>query len=253
MDTDDFFQEIEHTPVPWRQRQLFVPIFYPSIMFMTAAFLVPIAKMRTLLPSKRLKPYRITPWHSIFSIALYRYHESDLGPYNEVLLGVPVTIDEETPLFTGSLRKLPAEPMTLIQHLPVTTEIAREVGAEFAGYPKFLADIEFAEEGDWITCELRANNQRILTLKGRKLDLAQCPRFRVYPLTYRRGYILRSELIISERKMGTSKRREDVELVLGEHTIAEELKAMNLGKLASYSYCPQAQGILTPVIESFAG
>jgi hypothetical protein len=187
------------------------------------------------------------------TIAAYQYRETDIGPYNEVLVGVPVTIDKDTPLFTGSLRKLPEEPMIYIQHLPVTTEIAREVGAEFSGYPKFAANIEFVEEGDSITCGLMADNQKVLTLRGRKLNLEQCPRSRAYPLTYRRGYILRSELIISEREMGTSKRRVDVELELGKHKIAEELKEMNLGKLASYSYCPQAQGILTPVIESFSG
>jgi hypothetical protein len=53
--------------------------------------------------------------------------------------------------------------------------------------------------------------------------------------------------------MGTSKSGEDVKLELGEHPIADELRALNLGRVLSYSYCPLAQGILTPVFESFAG
>ena len=104
-----------------------------------------------------------------------------------------------------------------------------------------------------MTCELVADGQKVLKLSGRKLDLEKVPRFRVNPLNYRRGYILRSEFVISEREMGTSKRGEDVKLELGEHQIAEELRALNLGKVLSYSYCPQAQGILTPVFESYAG
>ena len=46
-------------------------------------------------------------------------------------------------MFTGILRKPPTEPEVYIHHLPVTTEIARDAGVEFAGYPKFLAYIGF--------------------------------------------------------------------------------------------------------------
>jgi len=250
---NDFFQEIAHEPVPWREYELHVPVFYPNIRLMTVSILAPLESIRNLLPSPRLKPYRITPWHSTLSITAYQYRESDLGPYNELSIGIPVTLDEVTPLFTGVFRKLPKVPMQYTHHLPVTTEIARVVGAEFAGYPKFVADIEFSDEGNWLTCELKAEGQKVLDLSGRKLALEQVPRVRVSPLNYRRGYILRSEFVISEREMGTSRRGEDVKLELGEHRIAEELRALNLGRVLSYSYCPQAQGILTPVFESYAG
>lgn len=253
MSAGDFYQEIEHTPVTWRTHELHVPLFYPDIMLMTVSILAPLKRIRAVLPSTRLKPYRITPWHSTLSITAYRYRKSDIGPYNEVSVDIPVTLDDENPLFTGSLRRIPKVPMTYIHSLPVTTEIAREVGAEFAGYPKFVADIEFSDEGNWLTCELKAEGQRVLNLTGRKLALEKVPRLRINPLTYRRGYILRSEIVISEREMGTSKRGEDVILELGEHQIADELRTLKLGKVLSYSYCPQAQGILTPVFESFAG
>jgi hypothetical protein len=50
------------------------------------------------------------------------------------------------------------------------TEIARAVGAEFAGYPKFIAEIEFAEDGNWLSCELIADGKSALTFSGRKLE-----------------------------------------------------------------------------------
>jgi hypothetical protein len=253
MSTNDFYREIEHTPVPWRQYELHVPVFYPKIMLMTVSILTPLERIRSLLPSARFKPYRITPWHSTLSITAFQYRESDIGSYNEVSIAVPVTLDEETPLFTGVFRKLPKVLMSYTHHLPVTTEIAREVGVEFSGYPKFIADIKFSEEDSLLSCELKAEDQMVLKLNGRKLALEKVPRLRLNPLNYRRGYILRSEFVISEREMGTSKSRKDVKLELGEHQIAEELRALNLGKVLSYSYCPQAQGILTPVFESYAG
>jgi hypothetical protein len=251
MSTDDFFQEIEHIAVPWRQYELHVPVFYQDLMFMSVSFLASIHRIKLLLPSERMKPYRITPWHGVVSVTAYEYRECDIGPYNEVFIGIPVTIDEETPLFTGSLRRMPRAPMAYTHHLPVTTEIARVVGAEFAGYPKFIADIEFTDEDNWLTCELKSDNQNVLTLSGRKLDTKRCPRYRINPLTFRRGYILRSEFVISERDMGNSKSGEDVGIALGEHRIAEELKGLKLGRVLEFGYCPQAQGILTPVFESY--
>jgi hypothetical protein len=249
---NDFFQEVEHTAVAWRQHQLHVPLFYRDLLFMSVSILAPTGRIQALLPSRRLRPYRITPWQSTVSITAYQYRDCDLGPYNEVSIGIPVTIDADTPLFTGSLRKLPENPLMYSHHLPVTTEIAREVGAEFAGYPKFVADIDFAEEGAWLRCELETEGQKVLALSGRKLALKRFPRFRLSPITYRNGYILRSQFVVSEREMGTSG-GQDVELELGEHPIAKELVELELGRVLGYRYCPHAQGILTPVFESLAG
>lgn len=253
MSTNDFFREIEHAEVPWRDYKLHVPVFYPDIMFMTASILAPLEGIRAILPSTRLKPYRITPWHGAVSLTAYCYRESDIGPYNEFLIGVPVTIDRETPIFTGILRRTPAMSMSYIHCLPVTTEIARVVGAEFAGYPKFVADIEFSESGAWLTCELGVDGRHILTMRGRKLPTVEVPRYRANPLTFRNGTILRSQLMLSEREMGMSRSGDDVTLELGDHEISEELRGLNLGRVLMCGYCPHAQGILTPVIESFAG
>lgn len=92
----------------------------------------------------------------------------------------------------------------------------------------------------------------VLTLRGRKLDLSRAPRQRTYPLTHRRGYILRSKFIGSEQEMGASRSGEDIKLELGDHPIAQELRDLAVGRVMAYYYCPQLQGILTPVIESYA-
>jgi len=252
MSTNDFFREIEHPEVPWREYLLHVPVFYPDIRMMTASFLAPLDRIRALLPSTRLKPYRVTPWHGIASVTCYCYRETDLGPYNEVGVGFPVTIDRETPVFTGILRKTPAVAMTYTHRLPVTTEIARVVGAEFAGYPKFVADIAFSEDDAWLTCDLGVDGQHILTMRGRKLPTTEVPRYRLNALTFRNDTILRSQLTLSEREMGLSRSGDDVVLEVGDHEISEEIRELNLGRVLMYGHCPQAQGILTPVIESFA-
>ena len=82
------------------------------------------------------------------------FRDNDLGPYNKVAISIPFTLNRATPLFTGILRKSPDVPNLYIRHLPVTTEIARDAGVEFAGYPKFLASIKFEKQNGWITCRL---------------------------------------------------------------------------------------------------
>jgi hypothetical protein len=186
------------------------------------------------------------------SIAAMEFRDSDIGPYNEVGISIPFTLDKATPLFTGILRKSPAVPQLYIHHLPVTTEIARAAGADFAGYPKFIANIEFEKKDGWITCRLAEDDQHILTLAGRQLETQNAPRARVHYFTIRNGRLLRSEGISSEKQQGSSKNAADVRLELGDHPIAQELKGLDLGRMLAYQYAPSHQSVLSPVLESFA-
>ena len=249
---DDFFSEVEHTPVAWRGHHLHMPVFYPDVMFMSATMLAPAERVRAVLPSARLHPYQPMPGRALVSITAYRYRESDIGPYNEVGVGVPVTIDRKTPMFTGSLRKTPEVLQSYSYHLPVTTEIAREVGVEFAAYPKFVAEIEFEEAGDSVTCTLSEKGEHILTLSGRKLPTGPARRFRVEAITERRGYLLRSDLVMNLPEASSSSGRGDVTLELGDHPMARDIRNLDPGKVVRYSFCPRAQFILTPPVESYA-
>ncbi len=248
----DFFEQIEHREVLWDERKIFVPVFYYDSMTMGALFIVPLTKLKERMPSSRMHPLRITPWHGAISITAMEYRETDIGPYNEVSISIPFTLDRPTPIFTGILRKAPAEPSIFILHLPVSTQIARDAGVELAGYPKIVASIEFEKETDWVTCHLAENNQHILSFTGRRLEDHQVPRTRMHAFTSRGGRLLRSEVILSERQQAGSRQSAHVQLKLGDHPIAQELKALNPGRMLSYQYTPQCQSILTPVIESFA-
>ncbi len=64
--------------------------------------------------------------------------------------------------------------------------------------------------------------------------------------------MLRSELIVSERKQFSGRSRSDVSLELGNHPIAQELRALQLGRILACQYTPQHQLILTPVVEFFS-
>jgi hypothetical protein len=196
-------------------------------------------------------PLRVTPWHAIVTITAFEYRDCDIGPYNEVSIGVPIVLDEPSPAFVGILRKPPAEPKLYVHHLPVTTEIARAAGVEFAGYPKFVAEITWEREDSWVTCHLRDAGKHVLTLACREAPLNPAPRTRLHPITVREGHLLRCELILSERRQALGRDAASIRLELGDHPIAGELRDLSLGRLLAYQYTPQTQAILTPVIESF--
>lgn len=253
MRNSDFFQQIAHVNVPWGDRTINVPLFYYDITAIGVAFLTPLDKIRELLPSSRMFPLRVTPWHGMTTITAYAYHDCDLGPYNEVAIGFPVTINKAAPVFTGLLRKLPRILQVYVHHLPVTTEIARDAGVEFANYPKFLADIAFESKDGSLVCHLVEAQSHILTLAVRELPIQHAGRSYLHSITFREGRILRLELILDERRQGISRKSAHAHFELGDHPIAQELRELNLGRMLFCQYTPQYQVILSPVLESFAG
>ena len=247
-----FFEQIEHVKVPWGDRSILFPVFYYDVTTLTAQFIAPLKTIHELLPSPRLHPLLITPWHCVVSISAFEYRDSDIGAYHEVSISIPVVLDKPSPLFIGTLNQVPEVLKVYVHHLPVTTEIACSAGVELAGYPKFVADIAFEREANWVRCEVWEGGKHILTLTGREGKLKSAPRSRMQPITTREGYLLRSEFVVSERNQFSSAGGKDVHFKLGDHKIAQEMKKWNLGKNLGYQYTPQHQAILTPVIESFA-
>jgi hypothetical protein len=246
-----FFEEIEQTEVPFGERSIRVPVFYYDTMRLDALFLASRERLEALMPSPRMHPLRVTPWQGIVAISAMEFRDSDIGPYNEVSISVPFTMDDPSPLFTGILRKGAKEPNLYIHQLPVTTEIARAAGVDFAGYPKFIGKIGFEKQGEWVSCHLSEDTQPILAFAGRRLETQKAPRSRVNLFTVRNGRILRSIKVTSERLHARSKDRSNVKLELGDHPIAEELRGLGMGRLMVYQYTPQSQTILSPALESF--
>jgi hypothetical protein len=220
-------------------------------MRLDAVFLAPQDRLKALLPSARMHPIRVMPGRGIVTVSAMEFRDSDVGSYNEVAISIPFTLDRPTPLFTGVIRKGPEVSNLYIRHLPVTTEIARDAGIEFAGYPKFLANIEFERQNGWITCRLAEGDRHILTMAGRELEAQEAPRSRVWFYTARGGRLLRSEGVSSKRLQARSKDAAHLRLDLGDHPIAQELRDLGLGRMLAYQYAPSYQSILSPALESF--
>jgi hypothetical protein len=251
MNESNFFRQITQIPAPWQNETIPLPTFYRDTMAIHAEFLASSDRVRSFLPSSRMHPLRVAPRRCAVALAAFSFRETDLGPYNEVLVGIPFTLDERSPQFTGILRSLPEVPMIYVHRLPVTTEIALGPGIHFLAAPKFMADITFDETDEWVRCRLAENGSEILTLEVRKGELEPAERWHANMITAREGYLLRWGWVESEQRKRVSHDSSDARLELGSHRLAEELGEMQLGRMLSCEYRPRFQAVLGPVVESF--
>ena len=210
-----FFEQIEHVKVPWGKRSILLPVFYYDVTTLAAQFIAPLKTIQELLPSPRLHPLRITPWHCVVSISAFEYRDSDIGAYHEVSISIPVVLDKPSPLFIGTLHQVPEVLKVYVHHVPATTEIACSAGIELAGYPKFIADIKFERDANLVRCEVWEGGKHIITLTGREGKLNKTSRSRMQLITTREGYLLRSEFVVSERNQFSSAGGKDVHFELG--------------------------------------
>ena len=251
MKNSEFFEGIPQTAVKAGPYNAFYPVFYRDTAHMAVFTLAPLEKIKSILPSKRMNPFRLTPWHGMVTISASQHKDSDIGPYNMVEIGVPFVLDNATPLFTGILHKVPEVPMIYLPYLIVNTEIARVTGIDLANYPGFIAEINFEEDDKWMNCVVNADGVNILKQSGRKINLKKFPRQHFCPVTVKDNRLLRSEYNFSESNTGVSKRSSDTHLEFGDHPMGLKLKELNLGKVLQYQYCPSGQAILSMVNESY--
>ncbi len=247
----DFFKGISQVNLTIGKYDVKVPLFYYDLSAIMVTFVTPIERIRKLLPSAAMYPLRLTPWHGLTIITAFEYRDTDIGPYNELSVSFPVTLHKPAPILTGVLKAMNEGLMTYTWKLPVTTEVARYLGVEHAGYPKFLAEITFDRHAGWVTCTLAEAGSHILTLRMREITLNKADRMRYEVLNIHDGCILRGMASVSLPHVGQSRRPSDISLELGSHSMGQELHSLGLGRMIDCRYCNDAQLILHSVLESY--
>jgi Acetoacetate decarboxylase (ADC) len=228
-----------------------LPVRYLDWTVIMAHFPVPAGAVRRLLPTPKLKPAPLVPGTAMLSIVAMEYRQIiDMAPYNELGIMVPVLYEPgvNVPglplLFPDRFRRFGL----YVHHLPVTTQAAYDFGVEIWGYPKFVAEIRFEEAGDVRRCQLRAEGQDILTLEVKKIATKATP-MNFHSYTVKDGRLLRT-LIQTQGQVGVTRFRGGASCTLGEHPVAEELRALGMGRTAVQClYGTGVQSMLHPASE----
>lgn len=177
---------------------------------------------------ERLRPVRVGRRAGLVSLVGIDYSRiGDFDPYGEFAVIVPVSRHSVggVPLSTGTIGGW-------VHWLPVTTDRARRLGVDGWGYPKTVADVEFA--GTDVggarrrRCRVAIEGEHVLTLTvrtGRTLSLDA----RATSYTRRAGELTAVPVALSG-PVGARPLDSDVHLTLGSHDRAEGLRELGVGQ-----------------------
>lgn len=229
-------------------KRINLPVQYLDWSAIMAHFPAPAAKLRTLLPSDRLKPALLAPGTGILTLVAMEYRRiSDVAAYNE--LGIMIPVMYEPPVNIPGLPLLFPDRFKrfglYVHHLPVTTQEAYDFGVELWGYPKFLSEITFEDDERARRCRLQVDGQEVLSFQVADLP-TRLRDMDFFTYTVLDGQLLHTR-VQTQGQYGISRFRGGASFTLGDHPIADELRSLDIGARPVEVYSiPSVQSLLHP-------
>lgn len=243
----EIFKGIMQWEFDWQGMKAKVPVFYYDNTSMTAIFTASTAAVKKLLPHNAMRPIEMFPGRCLAAFTAFEYRNSDIDPYNEFSISF-LTAFNKTPIPALTIgRQLLRRTFTaFVWQLPVTTEIARIGGVDLYGYPKFIGDIVFKREKDWLECRLSEKGEHILTLRGKALPTSKGKRVRYITYSVKDGIPLTANVYVDPLEFAQSFSGASASLELGTgHPISKSLGEIGLSKKPTmYQYSPANEAIL---------
>jgi len=243
----ELFEGVRQWPIELAGVQGKLPAFYYENATFNLMYTASSKAVRALLPDDELRLIELQPGRCVVVFTAFEYKNCDVGPYNEVAISFPVTRGRRPLPGLSVLRQALTQRYSVyVWQLPVTTEAARLGGIEYFGYPKFLADIAFRDEGDARTCTLEVEGCRILALEGKRLPVKQGPLVRIHTYSYKDSVPLRTAILTNNLLFAQRLRTDAARVVLGDaHPIADALRGLALSpRPLVYQYAPLNEAIL---------
>jgi hypothetical protein len=249
MDGSPFFDGVAQHELEIAAARGRLPVFYYDTSMMLALFPARYGALRELMPDPRFVPARLAPGVGAVAIGCLEHRDTDIGPYNEVGISIPIS----HPSF---LLNLPGRALwagarqgqihSFVLHLPVTTEIARAGGVDLYNFPKFVAAIEFTESGGARCCRLAEDEDEILRFRGERIATPKRAETQFFFHLWMDGQPQRAEFKVNEVELGRSFRRGAAVLELAEHhPIARQLDRLLLFRRSlQYDNIPRLEAIL---------
>lgn len=150
-----------------------------------------------------LKPALYWCGQPLVAIGCIRYHASDLGAYDEVIVAVPAVPAADTAFAVSNWLNLLAPPHRkrvgqYILDIPVTSEFSRVAGNELWGYPKIVAPIthEFQQRSIHSTVFDPASGNRVVRVAGSFGKGLPAVPLSLLTYSFRKGKLLRTEVVV---------------------------------------------------------
>lgn len=213
-----------------------LPLHYENWTWMMATFSIPLEQARQLLPDS-LIPITISEGEALISFGAYHYPiVSDLAPYDEFLISIPVQYNKVSepnsarkynPLFP---QEVYAKGGSYIHYLPVTTEESYKAGSEIWGFPKVVRKMVFEENNKMVRCKLYDGNDLEMTIEIEKIKVSKNSKdFTYCAYTKRKDKLLRT-CVDANGNYGFKFSGINATVTLGTGDISKTLKSLNISK-----------------------
>ena len=244
-----FFRDSSKKTLDMAGQSIEFPILYYDLRCITSIFTARTDHLKKLLPHPNYRPIEMWPGTGMLGISAFEYRDTSIGPYNEIAVAIPIKFPPgfTMPGLTAlSMMRKNVFPV-YIRHLPVTTEVALQVGIHFWNYPKFLADIAFQDKGDIVEVTLKEDEELIFKIFANKPTLKKAERVQFHTYSQKNGVVMHALVEGMAPSLGKVVMGNIARLELGEHRISKELTELGLSKVARNGQ--YAEGMMTKLNE----
>ncbi len=222
-----------HGPWVFEGREVGLPVVVRDAVSGAATYLVSAAAARRLLPGPELEVVELLPGRALLTIGCIDYRDNDLGDYNEVSLVLFVRRRGEPaglPWLGAAVDLFRSRLATWIWLLPVDQAFTCAAGRGIWGFPKSVEDIRFEDRGGRRTCRLAMDGRHVLTLSMGRGGAGRLPDQAMVTYTWIEGALHATRFVSGAEGVGI--RLGGAELVLGDHPVADQLRALGLPRRA---------------------
>lgn len=243
-----FFKNVYQVDGQFAGEPARIPVFYYDGTVITGIFLAKMSALKRMMPKDSYHPSPVMPGVGAIAITCFEYRDTDIRPYNEISISIPMTYKKKTWMPSAALLGglMSNQFSVYVRHLPVTTQIALDGGVIVYNYPKTLKTIDFADTGNEEVVTLAQDGDLILRLTAKKIPTPQQKSYRYVTYPVKDDCAQEANVLVNAIKFGQSYGPSGMKLELGEnHEIARELKSalLSLSPLM-YQYSPRFQAIL---------
>ncbi|WP_147944056.1 acetoacetate decarboxylase family protein [Microbispora sp. CSR-4] len=222
-------------------RRVETPVEVRDASVCVAAYLVRADAARAVLAYSRMDVTEVLPGKALCSLVFVRYHDSDLGSYNEFGVTFLVRPDGSGPpprpgLLAGLKDLRGAGSGAFVHWLPVDQAFTLEAGRVIWGFPKELADVDLRLRSPYKRCLLRRDGRMVVDLLLRP-GIAATPvpllgEALPVPDAYAPRDGVTRRIPWTARARGVRWRPGGALIRLGNHPIAKELSELGLPRRA---------------------
>ncbi len=227
-----------------------VPVILESLEAIAAVYTADAAELRRRLPDARMRTVDVLPGRALLAAIGVHYRASDLGPYVELALAIPIAWTTRLPAPIDALRHgVRRDFSAWIWQLPVSSARSRDAGIALSGFPKRVARLAFERDTREARCALMddADPRAPAVVLAVAADDAATPARRDLKLrawSLLDGLPVVSTLVVRQAQFRDHLRRDKAQLVLGRGTLADELRSLRLSERPIASHvCSHAQAL----------